>query len=183
MVLFFFRCSSCPDIKRIYILIREKKGKDVRNRFEELFDVPVSVFFRILLLCRLKCRIRLKFVEMKKFQFFIINSKRGFPQKFNAELLCFFLNSEIPMGIFDACHKKLISCFRSSMFPWTRLKFNPNKKWTFPWNMTVGLSCFKFKVLGSVDWWFVWVLTYSRFGKTRLLERCVIDTRNHRRKK
>lgn len=32
---------NCPDIKRIYILIREKKGKKREKRFEEVFDVPI----------------------------------------------------------------------------------------------------------------------------------------------
>ncbi|XP_065220998.1 fatty acyl-CoA reductase wat-like isoform X2 [Planococcus citri] len=32
---------SCPDIKKIYILIREKRGKDIWTRFQEIFDQPV----------------------------------------------------------------------------------------------------------------------------------------------
>lgn len=47
---FFLHCyvfhdsSSCPDIRKIYILIREKKGKDIRTRFQDIFDQPVSVW-------------------------------------------------------------------------------------------------------------------------------------------
>lgn len=33
---------SCPDLNHIYILLREKKGKDREKRFQEIFDVPVS---------------------------------------------------------------------------------------------------------------------------------------------
>lgn len=36
---------TCKGIKRIYILIRAKKGKSVQQRYEELFDVVVSRFF------------------------------------------------------------------------------------------------------------------------------------------
>lgn len=36
---------SCPGIENIYILVRQKKGKDVHSRVEEIFDDPVSVFF------------------------------------------------------------------------------------------------------------------------------------------
>lgn len=32
---------SCPDLKHVYILIREKKGKGREARFEEVFDSPV----------------------------------------------------------------------------------------------------------------------------------------------
>lgn len=32
----------CPDLKQIFILIREKKGKDVKQRVEEIFNEPVS---------------------------------------------------------------------------------------------------------------------------------------------
>lgn len=34
---------SCPDLKHIYILLREKKGKDREKRFQEIFDVPVRI--------------------------------------------------------------------------------------------------------------------------------------------
>lgn len=34
------RC--CPDLKHIYVLLREKKGKDREKRFQEIFDVPVN---------------------------------------------------------------------------------------------------------------------------------------------
>lgn len=33
------RC--CPDVKHIYVLLREKKGKDKHKRFQEIFEVPV----------------------------------------------------------------------------------------------------------------------------------------------
>ncbi|XP_012265217.2 fatty acyl-CoA reductase wat-like [Athalia rosae] len=32
---------SCPDISTIYLLIRSKKGKDVHNRLEAIFDDPI----------------------------------------------------------------------------------------------------------------------------------------------
>lgn len=34
---------SCKDIKRIYLLIREKRGKDVNERLAEFVQSPVSV--------------------------------------------------------------------------------------------------------------------------------------------
>lgn len=33
---------TCSGLKRVYILIREKKGKTTEERFKELFDDPVS---------------------------------------------------------------------------------------------------------------------------------------------
>lgn len=33
---------TCTDIRHIYVLVREKKGKDKQKRFEEIFDSPVS---------------------------------------------------------------------------------------------------------------------------------------------
>lgn len=33
---------SCPGIKRIYILMRSKKGKTVEERLKEMLDLPVS---------------------------------------------------------------------------------------------------------------------------------------------
>lgn len=33
---------TCTDIKKIYILLRPKKGKDINERFEQLFEGPVS---------------------------------------------------------------------------------------------------------------------------------------------
>ena len=36
---------SCPDIACIYLLVRQKKGKDVHQRTEELFDDPVSTYY------------------------------------------------------------------------------------------------------------------------------------------
>lgn len=40
------RC--CSELKHIYVLLREKKGKDKEKRFQEIFDVPVRVknFFK-----------------------------------------------------------------------------------------------------------------------------------------
>lgn len=32
---------TCPHIKHIYILIREKKGKEREKRFQEIFDCPI----------------------------------------------------------------------------------------------------------------------------------------------
>lgn len=37
---FFFR--TCSGVKRVYILIREKKGKTTEERFKDLFNDPVS---------------------------------------------------------------------------------------------------------------------------------------------
>lgn len=34
---------SCPNIASIYLLVREKKGKNVHQRAEEIFDDPVRV--------------------------------------------------------------------------------------------------------------------------------------------
>lgn len=36
---------TCTGIDVIYILIREKKGKSVNERYEEVFDSPVSFCF------------------------------------------------------------------------------------------------------------------------------------------
>jgi fatty acyl-CoA reductase len=33
---------SCPGVRNIYLLVRKKKGKDVRTRVQELFEDPVS---------------------------------------------------------------------------------------------------------------------------------------------
>lgn len=41
LIFFFLWHSSCPDIRKIYILLREKKNQDVNERFQELFDAPV----------------------------------------------------------------------------------------------------------------------------------------------
>lgn len=35
--------SSCPGIENIYLLVRNKRGKDVHSRVEEIFEDPVSV--------------------------------------------------------------------------------------------------------------------------------------------
>ena len=34
---------GCPDIKRVYLLIRPKKGKDVQERLDELFESKVNI--------------------------------------------------------------------------------------------------------------------------------------------
>lgn len=34
---------SCPDLKQIYLLIRDKKGKSMHQRLDELFQDPVSI--------------------------------------------------------------------------------------------------------------------------------------------
>lgn len=36
---------SCPDIKKIYLLVREKKGKSAQDRLNDIIDVPVSLVF------------------------------------------------------------------------------------------------------------------------------------------
>ncbi|KAK7600946.1 hypothetical protein V9T40_008387 [Parthenolecanium corni] len=33
--------SSCPDIRKIYVLMRQKRNRDVNERFRELFDAPI----------------------------------------------------------------------------------------------------------------------------------------------
>lgn len=35
---------SCPDVKRIYILVTVKNGKNEREMLEEIVKVPVSAF-------------------------------------------------------------------------------------------------------------------------------------------
>lgn len=34
---------SCPDLKQIYILVRQKKGKDLNQRLEAIFAEPVTI--------------------------------------------------------------------------------------------------------------------------------------------
>ena len=34
---------GCPDIKRVFLLIRPKKGKDVQERLDELFESKVNI--------------------------------------------------------------------------------------------------------------------------------------------
>lgn len=34
---------SCPDIKGLYLLIRPKKGKEIQERLEEIFDSKVCI--------------------------------------------------------------------------------------------------------------------------------------------
>lgn len=33
---------SCPDLKHIYLLVREKKGKNLHQRLDDIFQDPVS---------------------------------------------------------------------------------------------------------------------------------------------
>lgn len=33
---------DCNELKKIYVMVRPKKGKDIQTRFEEIFDGPVS---------------------------------------------------------------------------------------------------------------------------------------------
>lgn len=40
---------SCPDIGSIYLLVRPKKGKDIQERVDQLFDGVVSVNERLVL--------------------------------------------------------------------------------------------------------------------------------------
>ncbi|XP_050308705.1 fatty acyl-CoA reductase wat-like [Anthonomus grandis grandis] len=37
---------TCPDLKKIFILIREKKGKDVKQRYEEIFNEPTFDYLK-----------------------------------------------------------------------------------------------------------------------------------------
>lgn len=37
--------SSCPGIENIYLLVRNKRGKDVHSRVEEIFEDPVRKMF------------------------------------------------------------------------------------------------------------------------------------------
>lgn len=39
---------TCPGIENIYMLIRQKKGKDIHTRIEEIFDDPVNSLLSIL---------------------------------------------------------------------------------------------------------------------------------------
>lgn len=34
---------TCPDVNKLYLLIRPKKGKDSQKRIQDLFDDPVSI--------------------------------------------------------------------------------------------------------------------------------------------
>lgn len=36
---------SCPQIKHIYLLIRDKKGKDAHERLENIFNMPVRIWY------------------------------------------------------------------------------------------------------------------------------------------
>lgn len=33
---------SCPQINRVYLLVRDKKGKNAHERLEDMFNMPVS---------------------------------------------------------------------------------------------------------------------------------------------
>lgn len=35
---------SCPSLRRVYVLIRKKKNKDVPTRLKELLSIPVSKY-------------------------------------------------------------------------------------------------------------------------------------------
>lgn len=41
---------TCPKIKEIYLLVREKKGKSSSERWAELFNTPVIILFNFLIL-------------------------------------------------------------------------------------------------------------------------------------
>lgn len=41
---------ECPGISFVYLLIRPKKGKDMHQRIEEIFDDPVKIFYLTLYL-------------------------------------------------------------------------------------------------------------------------------------
>lgn len=32
---------SCPDVRRVFVLLREKKSKDIATRLEEMKNIPV----------------------------------------------------------------------------------------------------------------------------------------------
>lgn len=51
---------TCPDVKKIFILLREKRGKDIKQRFEDIFKEPVSEARMSLVRCHLSiiaCRL------------------------------------------------------------------------------------------------------------------------------
>lgn len=37
---------SCPQIKHIYLLVRDKKGKNAHERLEDIFNMPVCLMIR-----------------------------------------------------------------------------------------------------------------------------------------
>lgn len=37
---------SCPQIKHIYLLVRDKKGKNAHERLEDIFNLPVSYMIK-----------------------------------------------------------------------------------------------------------------------------------------
>lgn len=41
-ILFAFICRCCPEIEKLYLLVRPKRGKQPRDRLGDMFDNPVS---------------------------------------------------------------------------------------------------------------------------------------------
>lgn len=35
---------SCPQIKHIYLLVRDKKGKSAQERLDDIFNMPVCIY-------------------------------------------------------------------------------------------------------------------------------------------
>lgn len=50
---------SCPQIKHIYLLVRDKKGKNAQERLEDIFNMPVrfmkKYFYFINIFYSFKC--------------------------------------------------------------------------------------------------------------------------------
>lgn len=40
---------SCPQIKHIYLLVRDKKGKNAHERLEDIFNMPVRFMIKYFL--------------------------------------------------------------------------------------------------------------------------------------
>lgn len=55
---------SCPDIEKIYVLVREKKGKNASDRVQALFQDVVSKFIKLInyYFCVLQNNIKFCFV-------------------------------------------------------------------------------------------------------------------------
>lgn len=34
---------SCPDVRRVFVLLREKKSKDIEQRLDEMKNIPVRI--------------------------------------------------------------------------------------------------------------------------------------------
>lgn len=47
-LLFFFWFRTCPEIEKLYLLIRPKRGKQPRDRLADVFSNPVSTAYKIL---------------------------------------------------------------------------------------------------------------------------------------